>query len=85
MALISSTNGGVTNDDAILRSSASGRVSNRIPSTRHKTERMIAVALVCAGTLAFAVESIVAGALFLVAGVSLAVHSRFIALWADEG
>ena len=85
MALINSTDGGATNDDAILKSSASGRVSNRIPSTRHKTERMIAVALVCAGTSAFAVESIVVGALFLGAGVSLVVHSRFIALWADEG
>ncbi len=84
MDLIKWSNRGATNDDRSLKSSASGRVSNRITSKRHKTERMIAVVLICAGTVAFAAESIIGGALFLGAGVSLFVHSRFIALWCDE-
>lgn len=78
------TDWGFTNDDVIPKRSVSGRVSNRIPSKRHKTERMIAVVLIFAAVIALAVESRVLSALFLAVAVTLYVHSRLIALWSDE-
>jgi len=61
-----------------------GRVTNRQSSKRHETERLIATALICAGVVAFAVDSMVGAALFGTVGVSLYTHSNFLALFSDE-
>ena len=74
----------VTPDDVILERSASGRVSNRIPARRHKTERMIAMVLLLAGVMALAADLPVSSGLLLAVAAGLYVHSRLIALWSDE-
>ena len=84
MAVSRWTDPGVTHDDVILERSASGRVSNRIPAKRHKTERLIAMLLVFAGVAALAAESLTLSGLLLAGAVSLYAHSRVIALWADD-
>jgi len=61
-----------------------GRVTNRQSSMRHKTERWIATALICAGVVAFAADSVWSAAFFGTIGVSLYTHSNFLALFSDE-
>ncbi len=75
---------GVANNDAIVGVSKYERVTNRISSRRHKTERLVAVVLMCAGALAWMAGWLGGIALFWVVGVILYVHSRLIALWSDE-
>ena len=65
--------------------SVNERVTNRLTSKRHKTERLTALVLMCAGVGALAAGLPELSALFWIVGVSLYAHSRFIALWSDDG
>ena len=75
---------GVANNDATVGISKYERVTNRISSRRHTTERLLAAVLMGAGALAWMAGWLGGSALFWVVGVILYLHSRLIALWSDE-
>ena len=75
---------GIKRDVANGVATSHGRVTNRQSSKRHETERLIATALICAGVVAFAADSMGGAAFFGTIGVSLYTHSNFLALFSDE-
>lgn len=69
---------------AIAGGSPNGAQTTRQSSRRHRIEQLIAVALTCAGVVAFTAQLPAGSALFLAVGALLYVHSRFVALWSDD-
>ena len=61
------------------------RVTNRLSSKRSKTEKWIAVVLICGGLAAALATSFWHGVPLCFVGGCLYCHSRFLALWCDQG
>ena len=61
------------------------RVTSRLPSKRSKAEQWVAVVLIGSGVASVMTASFEYGVALWVVGGCLYCHSRFLALWCDEG